>query len=97
MPKVYVKRNINELAEITFGAENYTCSLGLACSLIWRLTNSYVGSINLDWELKSHERICVGTYTKEHIDQAFKSWFDSEVAPPKDLQYFKEHVIYEDA
>ena len=81
MTKLYIKRNLNELAELAFG-ENYTCDIGLAKIFYLRLIKLYesekhldeMGEVNLDDWFKGEDEFYVGKYDVENVRKVFDSF-----------------------
>ena len=82
--KLYIKRNMNELAELTFG-ENYTCDVGLAQLFLNLLKDVVPGlSFSVYLDFRKYRKIYLGECSEEQLDKAFDTlyWLDRDVLKP---------------
>ena len=74
MTKLYIKRNMNELAELAF-RDKYTCDLVLVSNFYNKLHGFASCNIeDLKQELDEKRRIFVGNYTRDEVEVVFASF-----------------------
>ena len=82
--KLYIKRNLNQLAELAFG-ENYKCGVGLAMLFSSRLNRIVTGLISPNYiNFKKWRRIYLGECSEEQLNKSFDGLcrFDKEIIKP---------------
>ena len=73
MIKIYAKRNMNELAELVYGNESYTCNSHTIDYFVSAIRGAipYTRSGNTKKQFKRKKRIYLGKCTKERLEEAY--------------------------
>ena len=96
MVKVYVRRNINDLAELGFGKNKRTCNCAMIRALLIDLSKSASEIKNvpswesLDKQFKKHKKIYIGEWSKDEVEFVLGGVGVSK----KDRKWFRQHLEF---